>query len=79
MAFFPAEVYALRSGLLESVVDFFCLVGLALVFDGDGFAASRRRLVLGGVAFGVRRAGEVARDRSSARRAGVCLPEIGDA
>jgi alpha-1,2-mannosyltransferase len=53
MAFFPAEVYALRSGLLESVVDFFCLVGLALVFDGDEFSASRRRLALGGVAFGV--------------------------
>jgi hypothetical protein len=53
MAFYPAEVYALRSGLLESVVDFFCVAGLALVFDGDGFSPSRRRLLLGGIAFGV--------------------------
>jgi hypothetical protein len=53
MAFFPAEIYALRSGLLESVVDFFCLAGLALIFDGDAFTSSRRRLVLGGIAFGI--------------------------
>ena len=53
MAFFPAEMYALRSGLLESVVDFFCLAGLALIFDGDAFTSSRRRLVLGGIAFGI--------------------------
>src|ERR1700694_1388270 len=42
MAFFPAELYAIRSGLLEPVVDLFCLAGTALVFDGDGFARSRR-------------------------------------
>jgi alpha-1,2-mannosyltransferase len=53
MAFFPAEMYALRSGLLESVVDFFCLAGLALIFAGDGFTSSRRRVMLGGVAFGI--------------------------
>ena len=53
MAFYPAEVYALRSGLLESVVDFFCVAALALVFDGDGFSPSRRRILLGGVAFGI--------------------------
>ena len=53
MAFFPAEMYALRSGLLESVVDFFCLAGLALIFAGDGFTSSRRRLLFGGVAFGL--------------------------
>jgi len=53
MAFYPAEVYALRSGLLESVVDFFCVAALALVFDGDGFSPSRRRILLGGIAFGI--------------------------
>jgi hypothetical protein len=53
MAFFPAELYAIRSGLLEPVVDLFCLAGAALVFDGDGFAASRRRILAGGVAFGI--------------------------
>lgn len=53
MAFFPAELYAIRSGLLEPVVNLFCLAGTALVFDGDGFAASRRRILAGGVAFGI--------------------------
>lgn len=53
MAFYPPEVYALHSGLLESVVDFFCVAGLALVFDGDGFSPSRRRILLGGIAFGI--------------------------
>jgi alpha-1,2-mannosyltransferase len=53
MAFFPAELYALRSGLLESVVDFFCLAGLAIIFNGDSLVASRRRLFAGGIVFGI--------------------------
>jgi hypothetical protein len=53
MAFFPAELYAIRSGLLEPVVDFFCLGGAALVFSGDDFSGSRRRILAGGVAFGI--------------------------
>jgi alpha-1,2-mannosyltransferase len=53
MAFYPAELYALRSGLLESVVDFFCLAGAALLFDGDSMSPSRRRIFLGGIAFGI--------------------------
>jgi hypothetical protein len=53
MALYPAELYALRSGLLESVVAFFCLAGAALMFQGDSVAASRRRVLAGGVAFGI--------------------------
>jgi hypothetical protein len=53
MALYPAELYALRSGLLESVVDFFCLAGAALMFEGDSLSPSRRRILLGGIAFGV--------------------------
>jgi alpha-1,2-mannosyltransferase len=53
MALYPAELYALRSGLLESVVAFFCLAGAALMFHGDSVAASRRRVLAGGVAFGI--------------------------
>jgi alpha-1,2-mannosyltransferase len=53
MALYPAELYALRSGLLESVVDVFCLAGAALLFEGDSFSASRRRIFLGGIAFGI--------------------------
>jgi alpha-1,2-mannosyltransferase len=76
MAFFPAELYALRSGLLESVVDFLCLAALVLVFDGDSFVASRRRLFLGGIVFGI--AGLV---KSPAIVpvlvvVGLCLPEL---
>jgi MFS family permease len=52
MAFYPAELYALRSGLLESVVDLFCVAGAALMFDGDSLSPSRRRILLGGIAFG---------------------------
>lgn len=53
MAFFPAEVYAIRSGLLESVVDFFCLSAAVFMFQGDSFAGSRRRLLFGGAAMGI--------------------------
>jgi hypothetical protein len=53
MALYPAELYALRSGLLESVVDFFCVAGAALMFEGDTLSPSRRRILLGGIAFGI--------------------------
>ncbi|MGA7988155.1 MAG: glycosyltransferase 87 family protein [Candidatus Dormiibacterota bacterium] len=53
MAFFPAELYAIRSGLLEPLVDFFCLVGAAFVFDGERFSDSWRRMLVGGIAFGI--------------------------
>jgi alpha-1,2-mannosyltransferase len=53
MALYPAELYALRSGLLESVVAFFCLAGAALMFEGGSFSPSRRRILLGGIAFGI--------------------------
>jgi len=51
VAFFPAELYALRGPQLEPVEILFCLMGAALVFEGAGVAGSRR-LGLGGVAFG---------------------------
>jgi alpha-1,2-mannosyltransferase len=53
MALYPAELYALRNGLLESVVDLFCLAGAAVMFKGDSFAASRRRILFGGILFGI--------------------------
>lgn len=53
MALYPAALYALRSGLLESVVAFFCLAGLALMFEADSVAVSLRRVFAGGVAFGI--------------------------
>lgn len=76
MALFPAEVYAIRSGLLESVVDFFCLAGAALVFAGDSFTASRRRLVAGGAAFGLAGAVKTPAIVPVVVLAALCLPEI---
>jgi alpha-1,2-mannosyltransferase len=76
MAFYPAELYALRSGLLESVVDFLCLAGLALVFDGDGFSRSRRRILLGGIAFGVAGCVKAPAVVPVVVLAALCLPQL---
>ncbi|MDQ6846866.1 MAG: glycosyltransferase 87 family protein [Candidatus Dormibacteraeota bacterium] len=51
MACFPGELYAIRGPQLEPLMTFFCLLGAALVFDGDRFAGPRRML-LGGVGLG---------------------------
>jgi len=52
MAVYPAELYALNNGLLEPLVDFFCLVGATLVFEDGTRSLSARRWLLGGVAMG---------------------------
>ncbi|HEX6487542.1 MAG TPA: glycosyltransferase 87 family protein [Candidatus Dormibacteraeota bacterium] len=52
-ALFPAELYALRAGLLEPVVDLLCLAGLALLFRTGAWPVSRRVIVLAGVLFGL--------------------------
>jgi Glycosyltransferase family 87 len=76
MAFFPAELYAIRSGLLESVVDFFCLAGAAFVFDGEGFSDSWRRILIGGIAFGIAGTVKAPAIVPVAVVAVLCLPEI---
>jgi hypothetical protein len=76
MACFPAELYAIRSGLLEPVVDFFCLAGAALVFDGDGFSDSRRRILAGGIAFGIAGTVKAPAIVPVVVVAVLCLPEI---
>jgi hypothetical protein len=52
MALYPAERYALNAGLLEPITDLFCLAGATLIFNRDRLAG-RRRMLLGGVLFGV--------------------------
>ncbi len=52
MAVFPAEVHATHTLLLEPSLDLFCLLGAVLIFDGEGFRDSTRRLLLGGIALG---------------------------
>jgi hypothetical protein len=76
MAFFPAELYAIRSGLLEPVVDFFCLAGAAFVFDGEGFVESRRRILLGGIAFGIAGTVKAPAIVPVVVVAVLCLPEV---
>lgn len=51
MAVSPQVYSALLNGMLEPLMDLFCLIGLALVFDRDRLAG-RRRIALGGLAFG---------------------------
>ena len=52
MAVYPATYLALQDSLIEPLMCLFCLLGAVLVFDRDGLAG-RRRLALGGAAFGV--------------------------
>jgi hypothetical protein len=51
MAFFPDARDAAQTLMLEPFVALFCLAGTALVFD-RGDLAGKRRIVLGGLAFG---------------------------
>ena len=52
MAVYPDSIQATKTVLVEPWLVLFCLIGALAVFDGDGFTASRRRLIWGGVAFG---------------------------
>jgi hypothetical protein len=52
MAVLPAELYALNAGLLEPLVDLFCLLGAAIVFDGGARSSSWWRWLFGGAAAG---------------------------
>lgn len=76
MAFFPAELYAIRSGLLEPVVNFFCLAGAAFLFDGDGFTVSKRRIVAAGIAFGIAGTVKAPAVLPVLVIAVLCLPEV---
>jgi len=52
MAVYPAELYALNNGLLEPLVDLFCLVAAILALEDGQRSRSDRRWLLGGVAMG---------------------------
>jgi hypothetical protein len=52
MAVYPNAVAAAHTVLVEPWLVLFCLLGAALIFDGDGLSARPRRLGWGGVAFG---------------------------
>jgi hypothetical protein len=59
LAIFPGSVVAAHTVLLEPWLTLFCLIGALVLLDGDRFAASGRRLVWAGVAFGFAGAVEV--------------------
>ena len=52
LAVYPDSIAAAHTVLVEPWLVLFCLAGAVAVFDGDRLAGGRR-LVLGGVAFGV--------------------------
>jgi hypothetical protein len=52
MAVYPAELYALNAGLLEPLVDLFCLLGAVIIFEEGSCTLSRRRWLIGGAAVG---------------------------
>ncbi len=51
-AVFPAFILASQTLLLEPYLDFFCLIGAAMLFSEQSLAASRTRILLAGAAFG---------------------------
>jgi alpha-1,2-mannosyltransferase len=51
-AIYPDALSASRTFLLEPWLNLCCLLGAVAVFEGDRLTASRRRLLLGGIAFG---------------------------
>ena len=59
LAIFPGSLVAAHTVLLEPWLTLFCLIGALVLLDGDRLAASRRRLVWAGVAFGFAGAVEV--------------------
>jgi alpha-1,2-mannosyltransferase len=59
LAIFPGSLVAAHTVLLEPWLTLFCLIGALVLLDRDQFAASGRRLVWAGVAFGFAGAVEV--------------------
>lgn len=59
LAIFPGSLVAAHTVLLEPWLTLFCLIGALVLLDGDRLAASRRRLLWAGVAFGFAGAVEV--------------------
>lgn len=53
LSVFSAAVMAAHTLLLEPYLNFACLVGFGLLFDGDRVTVDRSRLIWAGVAFGV--------------------------
>ncbi len=53
MAVYPAAVRSAQTVLLEPILVSLCLAGLLCLFEGDRISPSQRRIVIGGVLFGV--------------------------
>jgi alpha-1,2-mannosyltransferase len=76
MAILPAELYALNAGLLEPLVDLFCLLGAAIVFDRGAPSASWRRWLAGGAALGFGIAVKLPAVVPALVLGAACLPDI---
>ena len=76
MAVLPAEVYALNAGLLEPLVDLFCLIGAAIVLDSGALSSSWRRWLIGGAAIGFGVAVKLPAVVPALVLGAACLPEV---
>ena len=76
MAVLPAEMYALNAGLLEPLVDLFCLLGAAIVFDRGAPSTSWRRWVIGGASVGFGVAVKLPAVVPALVLVAVCLPDL---
>jgi hypothetical protein len=75
MAAYPAELYALNAGLLEPLVNLFCLLAAASVFEAGEGARSPRRWLLGGLAIGFAVAVKLPALVPALVLAAMCLPD----
>ncbi len=53
LAAYPPDLLSSSTVYLEPFLNLFCLLGAALLFDGDDLTSSRRRLLWSGAAFGL--------------------------
>lgn len=76
LAAFPATIMTSHTLMLGPYLVFFCLLGAALMLEGDELSESRWRLVTGGLAFGFAGAVKVWAILPVAVMAVLCLPRV---
>jgi hypothetical protein len=76
LAVYPGSIFTGHTVLLEPWLTLCCLAGAIIVFAGDRLATSTRRLVWGGVVFGVAGAIEVWAIVPVVVIAALCLPRL---
>ncbi|HUY61400.1 MAG TPA: hypothetical protein VMW49_05940, partial [Candidatus Dormibacteraeota bacterium] len=76
LALYPDGILTTLTVMLEPPLEFFCLLGAVILFDGDALAGSRRRVLLAGVALGVAGAVKAWAVLPAVVIAALCLPRV---